>query len=106
MLNDFDAESIKFEEIDLDLFKYHLLQLSNGLFKSIKDIPLYLRILMAMSIRDSSFIISISTISDSTSWKQIAVDSAIYYYKINIIDLDIKPIEKLEKYIEEIKLHG
>lgn len=61
---------------------------------------------MAMSVRDSSFIISVTSQSNQMNWKQISVDSTVYYYKIHIVDLDIKPIEKLEKYIEEIKLHG
>ena len=33
------------------------------------------------------------------NWKPISVDSTVYYYKIHIVDLDIKPIEKLEKNI-------
>ena len=33
-------------------------------------------------------------------------DTLKYYYRIDIIDLDIKLIEKLEKYIFEIKIHG
>lgn len=72
----------------------------------ISNIPDYMRILMTMSIRDSSFVISISSFSKSPIWRSISVKNSIYFYKIDIIDLDIKPINKLGKYIEEIKLHG
>lgn len=106
LLDDIFVESIDFEEVNFEVYKSHLTELSSGLFNSISDIPRYLRVLMAMSVRDSSFIISISTISDQLDWKQITVNSIDYNYKINIVDLDIKLIEKLEKYIEEIKLHG
>lgn len=106
LLNDILMESINFKEVNIELYRSHLSELSTNKFNLISDIPRYLRIMMAMSVRDSSFIISISTSSDQVDWKQIIVNSIEYYYKINIIDLDIKPIEKLEKYIEEIKLHG
>lgn len=88
------------------MYKSHLSLLSDSVYNSIKDIPHYLRILMAMSVRDSSFIITVASQSNQMNWKQISVGSTIFYYTINIVDLDIKPIEKLEKYIEEIKLHG
>lgn len=106
LLEDISMESIDFENVNFELYKSHLTELSSGELNSISDIPSYLRVLMAMSVRDSSFIISISTISDQFGWKQITVNSIDYNYKINIVDLDIKPIEKLEKYIEEIKLYG
>lgn len=59
-----------------------------------------------MSIRDSSFIISFKPHGTESSWKMISVENFMYDYKIDIIDLDIKPIEKFEKYFNEIKIHG
>lgn len=106
LLDDISVESINLENVNFELYKSHLSELSNGIFNSISDIPRYIRVLMAMSVRDLSFIISISTVSDHLDWKRIIVNSIDYCYKINIVDLDIKPIEKLEKYIDEIKLHG
>lgn len=106
LLDDISVESINLENVNFELYKSHLSELSKRIFNSISDIPRYIRVLMAMSVRDLSFIISISTVSDHLDWKRITVNSIDYCYKINIVDLDIKPIEKLEKYIDEIKLHG
>lgn len=106
LLDDISMESINLENVNFELYKSHLSELSKRIFNSISDIPRYIRVLMAMSVRDLSFIISISTVSDHLDWKRITVNSIDYCYKINIVDLDIKPIEKLEKYIDEIKLHG
>ena len=69
-------------------------------------IPAYLKILIAMSIRDSSFVISFSTTASKAFQKTVQNGSENYYYRIDLIDVDIKPLEKLEKYISEIKLHG
>jgi len=106
LLDDVSVESIKFEDVDLGVYKSHLSELSNDVYNSFSDIPRYLRVLMAMSVRDSSFIISINSQSDQIHWKKITVNTSVYYYKINIVDLDIKPLGKIENYIEEIKLHG
>lgn len=73
---------------------------------ALDEIPEYLRIMMAMSIRDSSFIISFSLHSSETLQETIQFGTLKYYYRIDIIDLDIKLIENLEKYIFEIKIHG
>ena len=75
-------------------------------FSNISEIPDYLRILMTMSLRDSSFVISLCPFQRDSIWKSILVSDQAYYYRIDIIDLDIKPIEKLDKYVEEIKTHG
>ena len=106
LLDEISVELINTEYIDLAIYKSHLSELSNSVYNSISEISHYLRVLMAMSVRDSSFIISFTSQSIQNNWKEILVNSTVYYYKINIVDLDIKPIEKLEKYIKEIKLHG
>jgi len=78
--------------------------LNSKVFSSIPD---YIRVLFAMSLRDSSLIISFRPACyRENGWKEINIYETKYYYRIHIIDLDVKPIQKLSQYIEEIKLHG
>ena len=55
---------------------------------SIASIPPYLRLLLAMTLRDASLMILIDK------------------NDVCFIDLDIKPLEKLNYYFEEVKRHG
>lgn len=105
LLHNLSIDTINYQNVDIELYKSHLLALSKRNYSSIDELPDYLRILMAMSVRDSSFIISVDNLPHN-EWKRITMNSDLCYYKVNIVDLDIKPIEKLEKYIQEIKLHG
>ena len=89
-----------------ELYKSDIRNLTRIEKNNLHEMPAYLRILMVMSIRDSSFIISFSPHSSETFQKTIQFDTLKYYYRIDLIDLDIKLIEKLEKYISEIKIHG
>lgn len=72
----------------------------------IKKIPFYLRVLLVMTIRDASIIISFKKEASESFSKTIILDEIVYHYKIDMIDLDIKPLANLERYFEEIKLHG
>ncbi len=104
LLDGVDINSLDIEAINSEIYESDIKELT--LNSPISNIPDYMRILMTMSIRDSSFVISISPFSKCPTWRSISVNNSIYFYKIDIIDLDIKPINKLSKYIEEIKLHG
>lgn len=105
LLNQVDIDKIDIEMLNSKIYESDIQSLLPT--KSISSLPDYLKVLMAMSLRDSSFVISISyNRKESNYWKRIHVDDIINYYRIDIIDLDIKPLDKLQKYIEEIKVHG
>lgn len=108
LLEGISLEDIEFCVMDKEIYKSDIQELvrNERPIDNFDDIPSYLRILAAMSIRDSSFIISFSEHATEPSWKSLNHNNCIYFYKIDLIDLDIKPIEKLEKYISEIKIHG
>ncbi len=65
-------------------YKAHLRNLPDELH----HIPDYLRVLMAMSLRDCSLMVNIAS------------------GRVNFIDLDPKPLDKLYYYLEEIQKHG
>lgn len=104
---------VKFDDIQIseqDKLDYELeIQRVCGLnLNDFSSIPAHLRVMMAMSLRDSSFIISFKPNTDDCigEWNYVTLDDILYYYKINIVDLDVKPIQNLPRYLDEIKLHG
>lgn len=106
LLDGINFDTTEYHDIDLTTYKLDLEKLLRVENVPFHEIPSYLRIIIAMSIRDSSFIISFRPHSLASNWKTILSGTLLYDYKIDLIDLDLKPIEKLEKYINEIKLHG
>ena len=96
------------ESIDPDQYKLDIEKICSASKNEceISSLPNYLRVLFAMSVRDSSLIISFRPFCKFSKWKSIKANEIVYNYKIDIIDLDIKPIQKLVTYIEEIKKHG
>ena len=96
------------ESIDPDQYKLDIEKICSASKNEceISSLPNYLRVLFAMSVRDSSLVISFRPFCKFSKWKSIKANEIVYNYKIDIIDLDIKPIQKLVTYIEEIKKHG
>ncbi len=81
-------EEIDLSEVSFDQYKRDILSLSSN--PPIKILPPYLRLLLAMSLRDCSLMIS------------LLPEGPILYF----IDLDIKPLEKLQYYYSEVSCHG
>jgi hypothetical protein len=106
LLNGISIDEIKPQDLSNELYKSNIENLTRKVELNLDEIPAYMRILIAMSIRDSSFIISFSPHETESFRQSIQFGTKNYNYKIDIIDLDIKPIEKLERYIYEIKIHG
>jgi hypothetical protein len=106
LLDGISIDEILPQDLSSDLYKSDIKILTRKEELNLDEIPAYMRILIAMSIRDSSFIISFSPHETESFRQSIQFGTINYNYKIDIIDLDIKPIEKLEKYIYEIKIHG
>lgn len=104
LLDGIVLDSINFDAINFSMYECDIKNLAT--IQSVCEIPDYLRILMAMSVRDSSFVISIIPNFKRPKWKPLIYKELLYYYKVDIIDLDIKPFERISKYIEEIKIHG
>lgn len=71
----------------------------------LREIPEYLRIFLAMSIRDASFIISFENIAD-LKMKKIQICGSTFFYRVDLVDLDIKPLKKFSYYLNEIKVYG
>jgi hypothetical protein len=106
LLNGISIDEIKPQDLSNELYKSNIKNLTRKVELNLDEIPAYMRILIAMSIRDSSFIISFSPHKTESFRQSIQLGTKNYNYKIDIIDVDIKPIEKLERYIYEIKIHG
>lgn len=106
LIDGIPIDEIKPQDLNNELYKSDINILVRNEKLDLDDIPAYLRILIAMSIRDSSFIISFSCQASEIFRKTIQYGNINYYYRIDVIDIDIKPIKKLEKYISEIKIHG
>lgn len=106
LLDGIPFEDIENHDVDIEEYTCDLELLFKLNMNEIGKIPFYLRILLVMTIRDASIIISFATELTKSFLKSISIDSTIIYYNINIIDLDIKPLSNFERYLEEIKLHG
>lgn len=106
LLDGISIDEIKPEDLNEELYKSDINSLARKETFNLDEIPAYLKVLITMSIRDSSFIISFASHASEVFRNTIQCGTINYNYKIDIIDLDIKPIEKLEKYISEIKIHG
>lgn len=99
LLDGINFENILATEILLSQYLDDLRRLNE--FKSISSIPEYLRVLMCMTVRDSSIMISI----ESNLGNAVARNTQPSY-NIEIVDFDIKSLQKLPRYIGEIREHG
>jgi hypothetical protein len=82
LLDVFDLPEI----ISIECYKKDISALQTN--PPISSLPPYLRLLLAMTLRDASIMICPDT------------------GKVNFVDMDIKPLEKLKYYFSEVKRHG
>jgi hypothetical protein len=85
--------------------------LSEQFIKNFDNIPDYLRVLMSMSLRDCSLLINFFVVNvkdfsitklDLSDWIQIKIDSNYIFYKIKLVDLDLKSLNKFSSYLDEL----